>query len=42
MKNIFETLNNNKFSYEEIKNKSNISLVDENEYDINIIVGLTR
>ena len=39
MKNIFETLNNNKFSYEEIKNKSNISLVDENEYDINIIVG---
>ena len=39
MKNIFETLENNKFSYKEIRDKSDISLIDENEYDMNVIIG---
>lgn len=39
MKNIFETLENNKFSYSEIKDKSTIALLDEEEYDMNIIIG---
>lgn len=39
MKNIFETLEKNKFSYKEIREKSDISLIDDNEYDMNVIIG---
>ena len=39
MKNIFETLENNRFSYSEIKDKSEVSLLNDEEYDINVIVG---
>ncbi len=37
--NIFDALEHNKFSYEEIKNKSFISLLNEDSYDINVIIG---
>ena len=42
MKNIFETLENNKFSYSEIKDKSTIALLDEEEYDMGDKQGTSK
>lgn len=39
MNNIFETVEKNKFNYEDIKKESIIKLLNENEYDINVIIG---
>lgn len=39
MNNIFDTLEKNKFSYEDIKNKSEIILLNDIEYDVNVIIG---
>lgn len=39
MKNIFETLENNTFSYSEIRDKSIICPIDNKECDMNIIIG---
>lgn len=39
MNNIINVTKKCKFSYEEIKNKSIISLLDDKQYDINVIVG---
>ena len=39
MKNIFEALEQNKFSYGNIRKSSHVSLLDEEEFDMNVIVG---
>jgi len=39
MKNIFETLENNTFSYSEIREKSIVSVADGEECDMNVIIG---
>jgi hypothetical protein len=37
--NIFEAIEKNHFSYEEIKEKSYISLINNSEFDVNVIIG---
>ena len=37
--NIFEVMERNKFSYKAIREKSIVSLLNENEYTINVIIG---
>ena len=39
IQNIFNALENNKFSYEKIKEESYIGLLSEDMYDLNVIVG---
>jgi len=39
MENIFESLKKNEFSYSEIREKSEVFLLNNEEYDINIIIG---
>lgn len=39
MSDLFDILQKNKLSYDVIKEKSTISLIDEKEYDVNVIIG---